>query len=533
MNVDALLIYPKLGSMDSMVMDLPLSIIYAAAESVKRGYTIKALDLRSEWHHWQELLQSYLNQGIRLAGVSVMTGTPLDYARKISRFIKTNYPETKIVWGGPHVTVLPETIQEDFIDFLIRGYGAMSLAELIEHLQANNEDYTGIKGFSYKRNGEVFHTPRSTEHEMLHYTDIPYHLMDVTAPQYTRSYMGKQMFPIFTSIGCPYRCSFCVHPTIYRVINGAKWRPYSEQEVVEHIEYVVEQFGVDHICFIDDTSFPELERMRRIFTMILGRKLPVTLEFRGARVNEIDRMDDEFLDLMVRAGGRVLMVGVESASDRILKSMQKGITKEQILRVNRKLARHPELTPHYNFIYGTPGETYHELRETKNVVLQLLQDNPQAYFGFASDWKPIPGSKMLEIAEKEYGFVPPQTLDEWIEMDSSDANSKIVHPWYTRKHNSLIKLMQVASFVVDDKIIKESSSNKTLFYRILRGLSRLYKPIALFRLKFSLHQLLFEYNVWQLLLKVLPYLQRKQEPDHGQRQPLKNQFADSEHVMGK
>ncbi|MDD4182696.1 MAG: radical SAM protein [Candidatus Omnitrophica bacterium] len=503
--IDAFLIYPKLGSMDSMVRDIPLSIIYAAAHSVKRGYNVKAIDLRCENGNWKEKLKSYLDQGVLLAGVSVMTGSPLYYAREISLFIKENYPATKIVWGGPHVTILPQTIQEPFTDFLIRGYGSVSLAELIASLKSNS-NYSNIKGLSYKREAGIFHNPRSHEHEMLHYLDIPYHLIDVSSPVYSRSYAGERMFPIFTSIGCPYHCSFCVHPAIYNEINGSKWCPYPEEEVVDHIKYIIKKFAVTHICFIDDTSFVDLERMRRIFEIICSQGVNVTLEFRGARINEIDRMDDAFFHLMIKAGGRFMMVGVESASDHVLKTMQKGITKEQILRVNQKLARFPELKPYYNFIYGTPHERYKDLVETKEAVLKMLSDNPQAYFGFGGDWKPIPGTKMLEVAEREYGFKTPQSLDDWIEIDSSDARAKIVHPWYSARHNNMIKLMQVTSFVIDDKIIKESSTNKTIGFKTLRLLSRLYKPIALFRLKFNFHQMLIEYSFWRIMLKLMPYL---------------------------
>ena len=502
MSIDILLIYPKLGSMDRMIMDLPLSIIYAAAHSVKRNFNVKAVDLRCLDENWKKVLSSFFGQGVLLAGVSVMTGTPLYYAREISLFIKKNYPDTKIVWGGPHVTLLPETIQEDFIDFLIRGYGSIPLAELIKCLKSDKSNYSAIKGLSYKSYGKVFHNERSPEHEMLHYLEIPYYLIDVKSPQYTRSYMNKQMFPIFTSIGCPYQCSFCVHPTIYKELNAPKWRPYPEKDVVDHIEYIIKKYDATHICFMDDTSFANLKRMKKIFDMIINRGINVTLEFRGARVNEIDRMDDDFISLMIKAGGRVMLVGVESGSDRILNIMQKGITREQIIRVNQKLAKFPDIIPHYNFIYGSPGEKYNDLIETKTVVLQLLKDNPKAYFGFGGDWKPIPGSKMLDLAEKEYNFKTPKTLNEWIQMDSSDAKKKIVHSWYTRKHNNMIKLMQISSFVIDDKIIKESFSNKTIGFRIIRFISRIYKPIAIFRLKFNIHHLLIEYNIWKLTLNL-------------------------------
>lgn len=500
---DAVLIYPRLGSMDSMVADLPLSVLYAASEAVKRGYEIKALDLRLVDGDWRPALRRYLDQGVRLLGVSVMTGSPLSCAREVSRFVKDNYPETKVVWGGPHGTVVPETIEHTFLDYLVRGYGSLALADLIAHLREGKPALSEIAGLSYRENGRIIHNPRPSSHETTSYKDIPYQLVPVNHPAYTRSYQGARMFPIFTAIGCPYHCSFCVHPRVYRVINGKKWQPYPDEEIVEHMEMLIRDYGANHICFIDDTSFPDLERMRRLFNLILERGIKVELEFRGARINEIDRMDDEFLDLMARVGGRVLMVGVESASDRILKRMQKGISKEQILRANRKLARHPQLRPHYNFIYGCPGETYEDLKETARVMLQIIKENPQAYIGFGSDWKPIPGTLMLDIAEKEYGYQAPKTLDQWIEMDSSDSKHKIVHPWYTSRHNNLIKLLQVASFVIDDKLIKESQSNRTAVFRLIRMGSRIYKPVALFRMRHGMVNLMAEYELWRLAVRAM------------------------------
>lgn len=380
--MDALLVFPAMGNLGNMVVDLPLSILHAAADSVKAGHDVKLVDLRCENEDWRTVLRPLLASGPLVVGVSVMTGLPLRNAREISLFIRKEFPSVKIVWGGPHVTVLPETINETFIDYIVRGYGSMPLKMLLDYLKKGEGPLEAISGLSYKKGGSAVHAPRSDRHELLSFRDLPYGLLDVVGPGYQRAYLGKRVFPMFTAIGCPYRCSFCVHPTIYNVINGKKWLPYSDEEVLGHMTYLHEAYGADHICIIDDTSFPDLDRMRRIFNGVIDRGLNLTLEFRGARINEIDRMDDDFLELMAKAGGRMIMVGVESCSDRILETMQKGISKEQILRVNRKLARHPAITPHYNLIYGTPGETYDDLVETKDVVMRMVEENPQAYFGF-------------------------------------------------------------------------------------------------------------------------------------------------------
>lgn len=506
--IDALLVYPRLGSMDSMVVDLPLSVIYAASDSVKRGYRVELLDLRLHSGDWRPLLDKYLAEGVRLFGVSVMTGRPLVNAREITTYVRERSPTTKTVWGGPHVTVLPETLEEPYLDYLVRGYGSAALADLIAAVRGEG-GLSHIQGLSYHDDaGQSIHSPRATEFENIHYLDIPYQLIDVNAPGYMRTYSTHRMFPIFTSIGCPYQCSFCVHPAIYKVINGKKWKPLPEEDVIDHIEFVKEKYQANHIVFIDDTSFPRLDRMKSLFERLIERRTNVTLEFRGARINEIEKMDDEFIDLMIRAGGRVLLAGVESGSNKILRSFQKGITREQVIAANRKLARYPQLTVHYNFIYGTPGETYEDLLETKKLVEQILRDNPQAYFGFGGDWKPIPGTKMLEIAETEFGYRAPKTLEEWVQIDSADAEKKISHNWYSRQQDDLIKLMQVACWVIDDKLIKESKGNNSPLMILIRTMARLYKPIAQFRFKFNFHSFMIEHDMFLLAMRILPRLRR-------------------------
>ncbi len=489
--------------MDSMVVDLPLSIMYSAANSLKRGYKIKLIDLRLVSGNWRWALKEYLDKGVLLAGISVMTGAPLKNARDIALFIKEHYPDTKIVWGGPHVTVIPETMAEPFLDFIVRGYGSLPLADLISFLKTGSPEISTIYGISYREKNFPIHNPRSSVHEMIDYRDIPYDLIDMNNPLYSRSYSNAKVFPMFTAIGCPYKCTFCIHPEVYKIINGKKWLPYTPEEVIEHMEYLISRYNAKFFCFIDDTSFPDLKRMEKIFNFIIEKKLNIDIEFRGARINELDRMSHSFLDFMEEAGGRVILVGVESASDRILKEMQKGITREQIFRVNKKLATHKRLRPMYNFIYGCPGETYQSLIETKDAILKLKEDNPNAYINLGGDWKPIPGTVMISIAEKQYGYVPPKTIDEWIEIDSSDAKEKIRFPWYTNRLNNLIKILQITSFVIGDKLVNESGNNKSFYFRLLRLGAKIYKPVANFRLKRNFPHFPIEYAIWKTLLRFM------------------------------
>jgi radical SAM superfamily enzyme YgiQ (UPF0313 family) len=163
--------------------------------------------------------------------------------------------------------------------------------------------------------------------------------------------------------------------------------------------------------------------------------------------------------------------------------MKKGITVEQIIRVNRKLARFPTLRPHYNFFCGVPGETYEDLLQTKELLLQLLKDHPGAYLGVGADWKPLPGSVMTDVAVKEYGLRLPQNLMEWASIDSFDAR-KIVHPWYTPRFNRMIKLLQITGALLDQKV-PEFHRQLGILGFILFFLRIVYLPFLKTRLKLT------------------------------------------------
>lgn len=494
-----LLVYPKLGSGDVFIRDLPLSLLYAAVDSVKAGFDVKLIDLRFRKKGWQKLICTELTDDTVLVGISVMTGSPIKYALEVTELVKRKKPHLSVVWGGPHPTVEPDTtLKNENIDFLIRGYGSKSLCRLAKELSKGTNNFSTIEGLSYRTGENICHNPAMCEHEMPAYTDIPYHLIDIDWKKFGRFDSGDRIFPIFTSFGCHYNCGFCIAPTLYSRMSN-RWLSCTAEEVLEHIEMAKNKYGANYISIYDDDSFYDLDRMRELFQEIKKRQLNLTIGFRGARINEIDKMDTAFLTLMQEVGVRHLEIGVESGSPRILKLMHKGINIEQIIRVNRKLAQFPKLRPLYNIIAGVPSETVEDLKMTKELMLQLIKDNPYCLTGSVADFKPIPGSRFFELS-LEYGLKPPQTLEQWSQYDTFDAY--ICHPWYEKSFKQYINMMQVTSYFVDDKLLKELQSTRFI-YRLVRTFARLYKPFAVFRLKNNLTGLLIEYKFMSLMMRVL------------------------------
>jgi len=485
-----LLVYPKLGMSGSFVNHMPLSLLYAAVDSIKGGFDVDILDVRLSPETWQDDLSKKTDENTIIVGISVMTGTPIRYAQEISAFVKRTLPHAKIVWGGPHATFNgTEILQDGNVDFAIAGYGSEPF-HLLAKAVCNSDDalpYNEINGLIYRDNaGEAVAVPTSNTFEFIDFRDIPYYLVEADLNRYGQLDNDMRIFSMYSVMGCPYKCAFCSSPAQYRAIKK-KYQPLTASDVADHIEFVHQRYGANYIYFIDDDSFAKLSHVEGIIDEINRRNIKVSLGFRGARINEIKRMDDAFLTKLAAAGTDIMHIGAESGSQRILDLIRKDCTPEDIIAVNQKMARHPEIKTGYNWIVGLPGETVEDLRLTQKLMLRLINDNPSAILFIPNKFHPLPQTELFELA-LEYGYVKPTTLEDWVEMEVEGLYRP---PWYTDEISASIDMMQVVSYFVDNKINKVDTGN-TLKYRVARLLAGIYTPLARLRLQVGYSGLLIE-----------------------------------------
>ena len=97
----------------------------------------------------------------------------------------------------------------------------------------------------------------------------------------------------------------------------------------------------------------------------------------------------------------------------MLDLMEKGITVEQSISANRKVAKHGEITAMYNMLTGIPSETMEDLKETGKFILQVTEENPNCIVHPPNKLIPYPGGEAYEIAVK-HGYVPPEKPEEWM-----------------------------------------------------------------------------------------------------------------------
>jgi len=245
------------------------------------------------------------------------------------------------------------------VDVVVRGEGEQTIQEL-----ADGQLWDRILGLSYRHNGKIIHNPNR-----------PLQPIENIAPP-DRSLRQSRYFPVAHGIrllpiefdtilgsrGCPYKCKFC---TFSMNPLGQK-RDYiarSPESVVDEIEASKGKM----IIFADDNFFVNPDRVERICDLIIERGID-KLYFANARI-EAARYP-HMLEKAYRAGFRMLLLGIESASDRILEQLNKGFNTKQIRDAFTVFRQFPFFY-HAYFIYGNVGETEEEMMAIPEFAREL------------------------------------------------------------------------------------------------------------------------------------------------------------------
>lgn len=500
-NKKILLIYPTMGMSGALVRHIPLSLLYVAVDAIKAGFIIDVIDIRLNPAGWREEIKACVCDNTLLVGISVMTGSPVKSALDTTRWLKGQYPALPVVWGGPHVTFCGAEILEDKnIDFAISSYGSLPLCRLAKYLRGDADALSleKIPGIVYRDDSSVIcSVPPENIFELTDFKDIPYHLIETDLDRYGQLDVAGRIFPIYSSMGCPYHCAFCSSPAQY---NGMKKKYIAipVRDVVDHIECIYKLYQAEYIYFIDDDSFVDIDHVSAIIDEIQQRGIKVKLGFRGARVDEILLMDKQFLSKLAAAGTTILHIGAESGSQRVLEIMRKGCSVHDIIEVNRRLAHYPQIIAAYNFIVGIPGESLDDLRLTRELIMRLLEDNPSAIIFAPNMYRPLPGTELYEVALK-HGYRRPVKIEEWIDVEVEGVYQP---PWISSEFAREVEMMRVTSYFIDDKPLK-LETGKTLRFLLLMLVSRIYGPLARLRFRHGITSFLIEQHVFKWFVRLI------------------------------
>lgn len=486
---DVILVHPKVTTLSSLPC-LPLSLLSCSRLLDKEGYKIKIIDLRVN-RNWKEDLMKELNNSPICVGITAMIGLPIKSGLFVSKLVKEN-SDVPIVWGGPHPTILPkQTLENKYVDIVCEGEGDVTFYELVKALE-KGKSLKNVKGIWYKNNGNIIHNEKRLFVDLNNMPDMPYHLLDMKDYKHTSWQTAEFTINLESSRGCPFHCKYCYNPTFYPY-----WRALKPERVVEMLKKLVDTYKVRSFLFHDDNFFVNQKRTNEIMKGVLEEGLDIIMGFQGIRVDIVCNMKKEELDLIYKAGGRYFNFGLESGSPRILKLINKGVTIEQTYQMNRKLAKYP-IMPHYNLMVGLPTETIKDLHMTVDMVLKLKKENPNIQIPNIFLFIPWPGTKMYDFAIKN-GFVPPSSLEKWGEIEwtaISEKYKKSFRPWLSDEFIKMFKkLLMTYQLAYDTNLANYPNP----FFHIL---TKLYSPIAKFRLKHKFYNFMPELSIAERISKI-------------------------------
>ena len=305
------------------------------------------------WAEIQQLLEIYRPD---LVGLSSMT-PQVASALRVADLCKEYDPDCYVVMGGAHPTVSPEqSIAYPAIDFIVRGEGEIAFCDLVKAIDADTQNFSHIKGLSYKQNGHTIHNSPS---EFINDLDsVPFPTREELMNM--QNYSSEDMGVILTSRGCPYRCSYCYHPW------KGKMHFRSIDNVVEEIQQVKRDYGTRQFAIKDDTFTVNRRHVTEFCERLISKRLDINWDC----TTRVDRIDERLLKLMLRAGCNVIKVGIETGSPKILEETHKGITLDQARQAAKLFNKYGVFWSGY-FMMGLPQETEEDILKTYEFMKEI------------------------------------------------------------------------------------------------------------------------------------------------------------------
>ncbi len=353
----------------------PIALDYLASALAERGYAVDVLDLCFSADPFVDIKNYFLSNNPFLVAITLRNTDDTSFAtrdfflplvKEMADAVRM-YSPAPIVIGGSGFSVSPQAVLEFCgLDMGIWGEGEFALPLLADRI-ASGAEYRDVPGIVY-RTEEGYHRT------------VPKNLYLATQPAPRRNAIDNRRYfaeggmgGVETKRGCPKRCIYCADP----LCRGGKVRMRSPDSVVDEMEALL-ALGIDHIHICDSEFNYPYEHARDVCREIIARGL-------GTRVRwyaycSPTPFDEDLARLFVQSGCAGVNFGVDSASDRMLQTLGRDFTAEDVART-AIICRLRGMVFIYDLLLGGPGETRDSLRETIETMKQLAPSRVGASLG--------------------------------------------------------------------------------------------------------------------------------------------------------
>lgn len=354
------------------------------------------------------------------SGAVNMTGTV-----KLAKAIKDAGLTMPISVAGSYVQALPIKTLEDepHLDIIFTNEGVYALRNLLKGDVSDRARWSDIKGIGFRKEGQPFLTPSETV--------VPQHLMDVDLPGYAwdllpfdkkpldlyrspmwhAEYHEEKRSPyaaIYTSLGCQFKCAFCMINIINRsdndpvgvASNYSQMRFWSPEFIIKEFDKLY-AMGVRTLRISDEMFLLNQKYYGPLCTLLKERGYGKDLNMWAySRIDTVRRPEN--LQLVREAGIKWLCLGIENSSKEIRQQVTKGRFEDLDIRDVVKMVHDADIEIIGNYLFGLPGDTMETMQGTLDLSMEMCTLAWNAYGVMA-----LPGSQLYKEA-LEKGYELPQ-----------------------------------------------------------------------------------------------------------------------------
>ncbi len=350
-----------------------LGVGYLLSIARNAGHEVRFLDCLREHITYDQFAEAVRAFQPRVAGVKVYSGD-LGPAREMLARIKALSPDILTVIGGPHPsTELPELLFEQFpeLDFAFAGEAEPGFSRFLEKIESGATDFSDVQGLVWKDASGGVHANEKAFVAELDALPFPaWDLMDPRGYPWGYSFMTYKYpaAPMVLTRGCPFNCTFCGS----HLITGRSVRKRGIDNIIEEIRMLQREYGVKSIDICDENFVYDNAYATEFCERMIRENLGV--EWNCPYGVRLDKLNENLVRLMERAGCYGFSVGVESGSDRILHAIKKCLSVEEVREQMRMIKRASRIMVQGYFIIGFPTETKEEIEATIGLACSLPFD---------------------------------------------------------------------------------------------------------------------------------------------------------------
>lgn len=311
----------------------------------------------------QNILPDIFREAPKAVGISINLQPQVIPGLTLAYLIKQTLKDIHIVIGGSYFSALKDKLETNpmlfsFFDSVIINEGETAITELMNCLEKGTT-LSNVPNLIYK-NGSLITTNDTIHIEDINtlpapcFDDLPLHL-----------YFSPQLIlPMYMTRGCYWgKCAFC---SLCRS-NGAKFRIRTAQKVTEDMQKLYQQYGCSTFFYVDEAIPPK--DMEYLADEI--QKSSLNIDW-GTHARFEVQFDENLCKKLANAGCRFLKFGLESASEKILNLMDKGINMNQVKDVLHACNKAGIITL-ISIFFGFPTETLDDAKETIKFALDNTQ----------------------------------------------------------------------------------------------------------------------------------------------------------------